>query len=123
MAAVLAAAPAPPAPSILFISNDYRLNEASGIARGIASPGILYVHNDSGDSARVFALDARTGLARAVIYLPGAVNHDWEDIAVAPDAHGTPSLWIADTGDNNTNRAEVQLYRIDEPKVDMSSRD
>ena len=24
-------------------------------------------------------------------------------------------LWIADTGDNATSRASVQLYRVDEP--------
>jgi hypothetical protein len=121
MAAVVAAAPIQPAPTVLFAYSDTRLDEISGIARGIASPGVFYVHNDSGDPARLFALDARTGLVRAVIHVPGVANHDWEDIAVAPDASGKPSVWIADTGDNRTNRSEVEIYRIDEPKVGMSA--
>jgi hypothetical protein len=80
---------------------------------------VYYVQNDSGDSARLFAIDARTGALSAVVQVPGAVNHDWEDIAVAPDAAGTPSVWIADIGDNDANRDEVQLYRVDEPHIEV----
>lgn len=116
-------APASAAPSVAFRLSDSRLDEASGIARGITSPGVFYVQNDSGDSARFFALDARTGRVRAVFTVPGAQNHDWEDIAVAPDARGVASVWLADIGDNDGVRSEVQLYRVDEPRVDMTRRD
>jgi hypothetical protein len=116
VAGFLSVAPAAP-PHRLFRLTDPRILEASGIARGVASPDVYYVHNDSGDAPRVFAVDARTGAVRAVYRVPGAVNHDWEDIAVAPDAHGTPSLWIADIGDNDAQRPQVQLYRVDEPRV------
>jgi hypothetical protein len=112
----VAAAPAPA--RALFHLSDPRLDEASGIAQGIRSPGVLYVQNDSGDSARFFALDARTGKTLAVYDVPGATNHDWEDIAVAPDSRGVPSVWISDAGDNDYNRSEVQIYRVDEPRVD-----
>ncbi len=116
--AIVAAALAPPAaPQHLFDLPDSRITEASGIARGIASPDVYYVQNDSGDTARLFAIDARTGTLRAVVRVPGAVNRDWEDLAVAPDAAGTPSVWIADIGDNDATRGEVQLYRVDEPHI------
>ncbi len=116
--ALVAAALAPTAaPQQLFDLPDTRITEASGIARGIASPDVYYVQNDSGDSARFFAIDVRSGALRAVVDVPGAVNHDWEDLAVAPDAAGTPSVWIADIGDNDANRDEVQLYRVDEPHI------
>lgn len=100
--------------------HDSRIDEASGIGLGIRSPGVYYVQNDSGDTARFFAVDRRTGRTRAVYHVPDAVNHDWEDLAVAPDAAGTPSVWLADIGDNDAVRSEVELYRVDEPRVDMS---
>lgn len=101
--------------------HDPRIDEASGIGLGIRSPGVYYVQNDSGDSARFFAIDRRTGRTRAAYHVPDAVNHDWEDLAVAPDAAGTPSVWLADIGDNDAVRSEVDLYRVDEPRVDMSA--
>ena len=69
-------------------SIDPRITEASGIAIGIASPGVVYVQNDSGDSARFFALDTRTGKTLATYTVPGAANVDWEDLAVARDRRG-----------------------------------
>ena len=104
-------------PQLLFHIADPRIGEASGVARGIASPNVVYVQNDSGDTARFFALDARTGATLATYTVPGATNVDWEDIAVARDRRGVPSLWIADVGDNDGSRPEVRLYRVDEPRV------
>jgi hypothetical protein len=120
LAAVIVLA-AQAAPVQLFTIRDARIDEASGIARGIASPNVYYVHNDSGDSARFFAVDAHSGRVRATYHVPGAVNHDWEDLAVAPDAAGTPSVWLADIGDNDAVRRSVQLYRVDEPYVTTGS--
>jgi hypothetical protein len=122
-AVVVGATPAYAASSTLFRITDHRVDEASGIARGIASPGVFYVQNDSGDSARFFALDARSGAVRAVYSVPGAKNVDWEDLAVTPDAGGTPSVWLADIGDNDGVRDEVQLYRVNEPHVDLARTD
>jgi hypothetical protein len=117
-AAAAAAAPAPD-----FRISDARIGEASGIATGIRSPGVAYVENDSGDRARFFALDAASGTLLAEFDVPGVTAVDWEDIAVAPDADGTPSVWLADIGDNMRQRSQVQLYRVDEPKVDRSRHD
>lgn len=102
---------------LLFHLHDKRIDEASGIARGIAAPNVFYVQNDSGDSARFFAIDATTGRTRAVYTVPGAHNVDWEDLAVARDAHGVPSVWLADIGDNAATRTQVQVYRVDEPAI------
>jgi hypothetical protein len=107
---------------VLFRIADPRITEASGIATGLASPAVVYVHNDSGDANRFFALDRRTGATVATIRVTGATNVDWEDIAVARDARGTPSVWLADIGDNDAVRDEVRVYRVDEPKVRASAR-
>lgn len=111
------AAAAPRSTRLLYRIADPRITEASGIAVGIASPGIDYVNNDSGDRNRFFALDARSGATVATITVAGAGNVDWEDIAVARDAAGTPSVWLADIGDNQAARPEVRVYRVDEPRI------
>ncbi|MDT4971923.1 MAG: hypothetical protein QOG22_2066 [Pseudonocardiales bacterium] len=119
----VAAAPSPAAPHVVFHLSDPRIEEASGIATGIVSPGVIYVQNDSGDEARFFALDARTGKTLATYTVPGATNVDWEDIAVAPDARGVASVWLADIGDNDAARTEIVVYRVAEPHVDASATD
>jgi hypothetical protein len=118
-----AAAAAPARSSVAFQLSDPRIDEASGIAAGIASPGVVYVQNDSGDAARFFALDRSTGRTLATYTVPDATNVDWEDIAVARDAKGTPSVWLGDIGDNGASRTEVDIYRVDEPQVDMTGSD
>lgn len=112
-----AAATAADTPGTSFVVRDSRIAEASGIAVGLRNPDVLYVQNDSGDSARFFAIDKSSGRTRAEIDVPGATNHDWEDIAVAPDVRGVPSVWLADIGDNREVRTSVQIYRVDEPKL------
>jgi hypothetical protein len=116
------AAAAPAGTRLLYRIADDRIAEASGIAPGMVSPGVDYVENDSGDVNRFFALNARTGATAATITVPGARNVDWEDIAVAPDAAGTASVWLADIGDNDAVRTEVQVYRVDEPRIRPSDR-
>jgi hypothetical protein len=106
------------AATLLFHIADPRITEASGIAAGIVNPGVVYVHNDSGNSPRFFALDAHTGRTVATYAVPGATSVDWEDIAVARDRRGVASVWLADIGDNDARRAEVRLYRVDEPRGD-----
>lgn len=117
-AAAAAPASATPATRVLFHFQDPRIDEASGIAVGVRSPSVDYVQNDSGDTNRVFAVNARTGATAATITVRGARNVDWEDIATAPDAAGKPSIWLADTGDNDSVRRDVQIYRIPEPRID-----
>jgi hypothetical protein len=112
---LLAMTPALAAGSRLCRVDDPRLSEVSGIAARAGDPRFVYVQNDSGDSARFFAMDTRTGRTAAVYAVPGARNVDWEDLAVAPDAAGQSSVWLADIGDNQGTRSEIDVYRIPEP--------
>jgi hypothetical protein len=114
---------APRAFHVVFTIRDPRVDEASGIALGVVSPGVAYIQNDSGDTNRFFAVDARTGSTAATITVRGARNVDWEDIAVAPSPSGVPSVWLADIGDNDATRGEVEVYRVAEPTVRASARD
>ncbi len=118
LAGVAAPAGAAPTPARTVCHlHDARIDEASGLARGIASPGVFWVQNDSGDTNRIFAVDTRSCRTAATVTVSGARNVDWEDLAVARDRDGTPSVWIGDLGDNDARRAQVQVYRIPEPRV------
>jgi hypothetical protein len=96
---------------------DPRITEASGIAASRLNPGCYYIHNDSGDSPRVFLID-RTGRVRLEIRLAGAHAVDYEDISMAPgDQPGMFDVCVADIGDNNARRKNVTIYRFPEPPL------
>jgi hypothetical protein len=93
---------------------DKRLSEVSGIVASRAHPGTYWVHNDSGDSARIFAIRSDASLVRE-IELTRAQAVDWEDIAIGSLQGGAPVLFVGDIGDNDAVRASVSVYRIAEP--------
>jgi len=89
-----------------------RLSEASGIAAGLRTPGVLWSHNDSGQPLLyAFGVD---GGARGVVRVAGMRVKDWEDIASGPCAGGS-CLYLADIGDNAASRASITVYRVPEP--------
>jgi hypothetical protein len=138
--AVLAAAcvppppPPPPKPPVLDAACNDKLvasttgtvasnaiDEASGITASRRVDGVWWVHNDSGDTARVFAVGS-TGTTLGEFALSGATAVDWEDIAAGPGpSSGVSYLYVGDTGDNTKSRASVQVYRVPEPLVNPSS--
>jgi hypothetical protein len=100
---------------------DTKLNEVSGVVVSRTRPGVMWVHNDSGDSARVFAIDASGALLQEV-HLAGATAIDWEDISLGPGRGGVgSSLYVADTGDNWMIRPRSTVYRIAEPVAGATS--
>jgi len=89
------------------------LHEASGMAHSGWRDDLLWLHNDSGDEPRLFAVGVKgESLGQIKIETAGAI--DWEDMA-AFDWNGQPHLLIADVGDNNAQRPHVSLYVIAEP--------
>ena len=102
------------------------LPEVSGIVQS-GQPFVLWMINDSGDEPVVYAVHLRGGQVFRH-KLTGAVNVDWEDIAIAPsnaeaDSLGSipTELYIADIGDNNAKRKSISVYRIAEPDVFSST--
>jgi hypothetical protein len=97
------------------------LSELSGLAASRRNPGVLWVHNDSGEAPRIYAINEKAELLSACT-VQGACNRDWEDIAVAPGPDPNRSyLYIGDTGDNAAKYPEVVVYRVPEPKVDAAA--
>jgi len=98
---------------------DESLREISGIAASRRHPGVLYVPNNSGDTARIFALNEKAELL-GVCHIRGATNRDWEDIAVGPGPD--PNQHYLYIGDNARRRPEIVVYRVPEPKVNATAR-
>lgn len=93
------------------------INEASGIAASRKNAGVLWIHNDSGDSARVFAVTT-TGKHLGTYNFSGISVVDCEDIAVGPGPiRGRSYIYLADIGDNNAVRTDIVVYRVEEPTV------
>jgi hypothetical protein len=91
------------------------LDELSGLAASRAYPGVIYAHNDSGDTARFFAMDVY-GHPLAEVRLQGAGAVDWEDMALGPCGKET-CLFFGDIGDNMRKRSDYTVYRVREPTI------
>lgn len=95
------------------------IKEPSGLAASKVNPGVFWTHNDSGDSARAFAVD-RSGTLVATLVFDTAPAVDIEDMAIE-DAGSDSYLYFADIGDNAVTRSEVVIHRVREPLLASSS--
>ena len=95
---------------------DYaEIDEASGLAASVVNKGMLWIHNDSGDEARIFLIDS-LGRLQMTVYLDGVIHRDWEDIAVGEGPEkGKAYIYIGEIGDNFSRHEYKYIYRIEEP--------
>lgn len=103
---------------------DVAINELSGLGASRKNPGVLYGNNDSGDSARFFAISS-TGARLGRFSLRGVPARDWEELAVGPCPAGS-CVFLADIGDNRSVRSDYAIYRVSEPQVgpdDLGEKD
>ena len=117
------------APQRVAVLDNPLLDEISGLVASRRYPGVFWAHNDSGDSARLFAVradgttvvpawmdrrqDAGVASGRKPfegLEVKGASNLDWEDIASDGD-----TLYVADTGNNANARRDLCVYAVPEP--------
>ena len=101
--------------TLLFHFADSQISESSGLGTSSYGDGIVYTHNDSGDTARFFAVNS-SGATVAIYTLKGAAAHDWEDMETGTDASGKPVLYFGDIGDNAVKRTEIDVYQVPEPR-------
>lgn len=98
------------------------IDEASGIVAGRRNHGVLWVHNDSGDESRIFAIDEK-GVLLATCYLQGVEARDWEDITIGPGPIPNSNyLYVGDIGDNSAEHKKCYIYRLEEPEVQLGDR-
>ena len=94
------------------------INESSGLVKSRIHNNIYWTHNDSGDIARLFAVDINGNLiqpsnihAYKGISIIGALNVDWEGIA----SDNSGNLYIGDIGNNYKDKELFVVYKIKEP--------
>jgi hypothetical protein len=98
------------------------MNEISGIAASGINKDLYYIHNDSGDTSRFFAI-LPTGELKSTIYFKGDPRerfgvHDFEDIAVGPGpVEGKSYVYAGDIGDNYAIRNYITVYRVEEKEA------
>ncbi len=91
--------------------------ENSGMVKSRRHHDVYWLHNDSGDKPRVYAINSQgrtyrtDNAAEPGVLLTDAVNVDWEDIAVDDRGH----LIVADVGNNHNDRQDLTLYVLPEP--------
>lgn len=94
---------------------DTEITESSGLVASVLNPGTLWLHNDSGDTARAFAI-ADNGSKRATLTFDTTDPVDIEDMAIEDD--GPQSyLYFGDIGDNDRIRPSITIHRVMEPKL------
>ena len=90
---------------------DKSIDELSGLAASRRYPGLLWGHNDSGDSARIFAINEK-GETVATVNFDGLEARDWEDITFAGGW-----IYIGEIGDNFEVNENIRVYRLHEPDL------
>src|SRR6476619_2104502 len=109
-------------PTTLATIKDKSISESSGLVASRTMPGAYWTHNDSGDGPFIYAIDTR-GDSLGTFRVNGAQARDWEDIAAGPGPQPNKSyLYIGDTGDNDSVRPEVIVYRVLEPTLSNTTR-
>jgi len=86
------------------------------MAPSLRHPGVLYLHNDSGDGPFIYAVDAATCRTLATLTVRGMNARDAEAISTGRDSNGHAVIWFADIGDNLDSWPYVRLNSIREPK-------
>ncbi len=97
-----ASLPQPESGEQLAVVQDRRINEASGMALSGLRADHVWIHNDSGDTARLF-LVGLNGITHSLVQLDDAMPFDWEDMC-SFEKDGIPWLLVADVGDNDQRR-------------------
>src|SRR5690348_8230796 len=84
--------------------------EASGIADSKKNPGYLWVEEDSGNPPEL-SLVNHTGSLYKKVFIKGATNRDWEDMALS-----NGKIYVAETGDNAQSYTDYAFYIFSEPE-------
>jgi hypothetical protein len=75
----------------------------------------LWTINDSGGDPVLFSIDGRTGRCIQAIYIEGAINRDWEELAQDEDF-----IYIFDIGNNFGRREELTIYMVPKDSIPIA---
>ncbi len=75
----------------------------------------LWTINDSGGDPVLFSIDLRSGKCIQAIYIEGASNRDWEELAQDKDF-----IYIFDIGNNFGRRDELTIYKVKKDSIPIA---
>ncbi|MFV8359776.1 hypothetical protein [Flavobacterium sp. LS1P3] len=85
-----------------------KLKEVSGITYSKSS-NLLWTLEDSGNANEIYGLNFKNGKIEKTIIVENTENIDWEDITKDKDGN----LYIGDFGNNDNERKDLSIYKID----------
>ncbi|MDA3911218.1 MAG: T9SS type A sorting domain-containing protein [Bacteroidales bacterium] len=100
--------------SILLCDLEDEISETSGLLWVNDS---LWTHNDSGNEAKLYCIDTMSGNIIGEKQIVNATNKDWE--AICSD---TDFIYIGDFGNNNGNRTDLKIYKLDKSQFSQSNQ-
>ena len=93
-----------------------KLKEVSGIIYS-EKTNVLWTLEDSGNANAIYGLNAENGSLEKTITIENTQNIDWEDIT--KDSEG--NLYIGDFGNNDNDRQDLCIYKIDKNTLDKEN--
>ena len=109
------------APVQVATVDEASITETSGLIASRTQPGVFWLHNDSGDQARFFALDA-AGARLGTFKIQDIDADDWEAMAAGPGPAPGEWLYFGDIGDNSEKRDFITVHRLPEPDAAAAGR-
>jgi len=91
------------------------ISESSGMAISRRIPNRSYRINDSGDTGRFFSMDLQ-GRNLKIVNIADFAPRDVEDMAIGSCGDSSDCLFIADIGDNNRARKDLELVVVKEAR-------
>lgn len=91
------------------------LKEVSGIIYHPATK-LLWTLEDSGNKNEIYGLDSNGKISKTLV-IEGTDNKDWEDIT----KDGEGNLYIGDFGNNDNERKDLSIYKIDQKDLTSES--
>jgi hypothetical protein len=93
-----------------------KLKEVSGITY-LTSSNLLWSLEDSGNANEIYGLNFKNGKIEKTITIENTENVDWEDITKDKDGN----LYIGDFGNNDNERKDLSIYKIDKNSLATES--
>ena len=99
-------------PGLRVVGSVKEVPESSGLVPG-PRPNTYYSFGDNGNKPRIYLLDDKGSVLEKIDV--AAKNHDWE--SMTRDNQGT--YFIGDCGNNNSDRKNLKILRLDPAKPDQ----
>jgi hypothetical protein len=92
------------------------LGEVSGMALSRRHDDVVWMTNDSGGGALLYAVSTTTCRIRATLRLLDTPARDHEALATGVDAEGRNVIWVGDIGDNIDGWPYARIHKVVEPR-------